>query len=142
MKQLYSLGFLFNASGSRLKLIRKNRPEWQAGKLNGIGGKVEKGEHSYYAMVREFKEEAGVATEGWEHYATLQANDWEVAVYRLFDDVYYESCKSLTDEDVVSADYTDILGLDSNCISNLRWLIPLAKNLGKPKLPVLFSYNG
>jgi hypothetical protein len=36
----YVVGFAFDTDG-RVALIRKNRPEWQAGRLNGIGGHVE-----------------------------------------------------------------------------------------------------
>lgn len=40
-------------------LIRKLRPAWQAGRLNGVGGKVEFGESPDEAMAREFREETG-----------------------------------------------------------------------------------
>lgn len=56
----YVLGFAFNPEQSRVALIKKNRPEWQAGILNGIGGHIEPGEEPHDAMVREFREEAGV----------------------------------------------------------------------------------
>ena len=59
--QLYVLGFAFTTDG-RVALIQKKRPAWQAGRLNGIGGKVEGTEHSAAAMVREFREETGVDT--------------------------------------------------------------------------------
>src|SRR5690349_13991679 len=42
-QQAYALGFLFDGTG-RVVLIRKRRPAWQAGLLNGVGGKVEPGE--------------------------------------------------------------------------------------------------
>ena len=40
----YVVGFAFSADMSRVLLIRKNRPLWMAGKLNGIGGRAEHGE--------------------------------------------------------------------------------------------------
>lgn len=40
-------------------LILKNKPDWQAGKLNLPGGKVEEGETPQQAIIRELKEEAG-----------------------------------------------------------------------------------
>lgn len=57
-------------------LIRKTHPEWQKGKLNGIGGKIEKKEKltsngivdhwlletPFEAMIREFHEETGITT--------------------------------------------------------------------------------
>jgi hypothetical protein len=32
-------GFLFRNNDTEVALIRKNKPDWQKGKLNGIGGK-------------------------------------------------------------------------------------------------------
>lgn len=55
----YVLGFMFNEAESKVILIFKNRPAWQAGKLNGIGGKIEEGETPIQAMNREFAEETG-----------------------------------------------------------------------------------
>jgi len=56
----YVLGFAFNESMKQVVLVKKNRPDWQAGKYNGIGGKIEEGECATDAMVREFKEETNV----------------------------------------------------------------------------------
>lgn len=52
------VGFVFR--GKEVVLILKNRPDWQAGRLNGVGGRVEAGESPKEAMVREFKEETGL----------------------------------------------------------------------------------
>lgn len=44
--------------------IKKNRPAWQAGRKNGVGGKVEEVDWCLEeAMRREFQEETGVETE-------------------------------------------------------------------------------
>ena len=76
--QQYVCGFLFSVDRSRVLLIRKNRPAWQAGKLNGVGGKVEPGESIQKAMTREFREEAGLtlAEAQWQHVLTLTGPDW------------------------------------------------------------------
>jgi 8-oxo-dGTP pyrophosphatase MutT (NUDIX family) len=55
----YVLGFVFNRNLGRVLLVLKNRPAWQANKLNGIGGKIEVGETPLQAMEREFREETG-----------------------------------------------------------------------------------
>jgi len=60
--QRYVLGFMFNEEITEVALIRKNRPVWQAGHLNGIGGHVEPGEAPDIAMAREFLEETGAIT--------------------------------------------------------------------------------
>ena len=54
----YVLGFCFSRDHSKVVLIAKNRPKWQAGRLNGIGGHVEDGEIPIVAMAREFREES------------------------------------------------------------------------------------
>lgn len=59
----FVLGFAFDVKTGGVVLIRKTHPEWQAGKLNGIGGRIEPGEQPLQAMVREFEEETGVTTD-------------------------------------------------------------------------------
>lgn len=58
--QLFVCGFCFDEERERVVLIEKSQPAWQAGRLNGVGGKVEPGESVSAAMTREFEEEAGV----------------------------------------------------------------------------------
>lgn len=55
----YVLGFVFDLEYRDVLLIQKARPAWQAGRLNGLGGKVEEGEAFYQAMERELAEETG-----------------------------------------------------------------------------------
>jgi 8-oxo-dGTP diphosphatase len=83
----YVLGFYFD--GDRVLLINKTKPEWQRGKLNGLGGTIETGEAPLLAMVREFKEESGIDTNPtqWVRVADLRGTaktgeDWEMFVYR------------------------------------------------------------
>ena len=40
----YVLGFLFRDNCTSVVLIRKDKPRWQAGLLNGVGGKINDGE--------------------------------------------------------------------------------------------------
>lgn len=62
----YVLGFAFTPD-NRVALIQKRKPAWQAGRWNGIGGKIEGAETPVLAMSREFQEETGVyiAPELW-----------------------------------------------------------------------------
>jgi len=62
----YVVGFAFDHDFSHVLLIWKNRPLWQAGKLNGIGGKIEPGELPLNAMIREFAEETGIMETQWK----------------------------------------------------------------------------
>lgn len=124
----YVLGFAFNAGHvphPSVALIRKKRPRWQAGHLNGIGGHIEPGEHPIQAMEREFGEETGllVPEENWQPFCIMRGGDWSVHCFRAFDIPLWE-LKTMTDEEVyplVSADR-----LPKDVLPNLRWLIPLA----------------
>lgn len=119
----YCCGFMFNDDYSEVLLIRKNKPEWQQGKLNGIGGKLEEGETYRCAMVREFAEETGVYTEidAWSHVCDLSGDDWCVSFWWSTGDL--SVAKSMTDEQVC---LEKTRNLPSNIIPNLKWLIPLA----------------
>src|SRR4051812_3192633 len=76
MSNQYVCGFAFDLLG-RLVLIRKKRPEWQAGRLNGVGGHQEPGETPEVAMAREFYEETGVGcrAENWRLFFELTIED-------------------------------------------------------------------
>ncbi len=62
-KDRYVVGFVFSKDLSRVLLVLKNRPAWQNGKFNGIGGKIEADETAFEAMNREFVEETYF--DGW-----------------------------------------------------------------------------
>ena len=130
----YVVGFAFDrGSGAdcaeRVILIRKERPVWQKGKLNGVGGKIEKGEFSEQAMSREFQEEAGVLipADQWKKFCTLSGN-WNggMGIVHFFK---YHSFKRLpvrtmTDEEIAPQ---MIGGLWTGIpVPNLSWLIPMA----------------
>lgn len=59
-KVLYASVLLLDDDRSHALLIQKTHPEWQAGNLNFIGGKVEKGEAPIKGAIREVYEEAGI----------------------------------------------------------------------------------
>lgn len=127
----YVLGFLFNRDMTEVALILKTKPEWQAGKLNGIGGKVELGELPHYAMAREFYEETGLCTDpaAWARCLTMQrAGQWIVRVYR--NQSSEPSLRGLlrttpdprTGEQVEIA---DVGNLPPHTISNVPWLVAM-----------------
>lgn len=121
---MYVCGFAFDPATLDVLLIRKLRPLWQAGRLNGIGGKVEEGETPIEAMVREFREETGleVGAGEWEHLATLTGEGWKVLFFRAFTAI--AGASSPTDEVVGRYALDDVSRL--RVIPNLRWVVPLA----------------
>lgn len=90
----YVVGFLFNPEGDEVVLVLKTKPDWQRGRLNGVGGKVEPGDAesvlqdwivgvpaghglaSTYlaAMKREWREETGDTSDiDWKRFDTLSS---------------------------------------------------------------------
>lgn len=119
----YCLGFIFD--DERVLLIRKNRPEWQRGKFNGIGGHIEPGEIPLDAMIRETREESGLVIPAthWMPVCTMQFSDYSVYVYAA--KAAFAQAESLTDE-LLCASSREHLGPD--CLPNLHWLVPMAWN--------------
>ena len=124
----YVLGFAFD-NEYRVLMIRKNRPEWQKGKLNGVGGKVEENESFIDAMVREFYEETDIMTkqEDWKNFLTMKSNTFIIEVYKTFD-INVFSAKSKTDEeiDVIGPLIINVLNDRGKFISNIPWIISMA----------------
>lgn len=56
----YVLGFIICEDEDFVLLMRKKRPNWQRGKFNGVGGKIEDDEGPTGAMIREGREEIGI----------------------------------------------------------------------------------
>jgi len=131
----YVAGFLFSENREQIALIRKNRPEWQAGKLNGIGGKIEDGEFPIQAMQRECLEECGLDIEDWVSFCKLSdaKKTWEVTFFRIFTDL--SNITSMEEEKI------EVISLENlnqeNVISNLRWLIPMAMDNNFPYATVV-----
>ena len=121
----YVCGFYFDHTFQQVVLIWKNKPAWQKGKLNGVGGKIEEGELTYEAMRREFKEETGVDHEKWHHLITLTGDDWRVFFYCAIGKVKeFEYVQTMEEEEVakIPVDRLD----DFDYIPNLQWLVPMA----------------
>ncbi len=103
----YVVGFMFTTDMRQVVLIRKTRPEWQSGKLNGVGGKVEEHEETYAAMAREFREETGVQFDGWKFFCTLLTGHEEVCFATATSGSASE-VKSPTEEPVFLIDVTTV----------------------------------
>jgi 8-oxo-dGTP diphosphatase len=121
----YSVGFAFNEEGTEVVLILKNRPKWQNGYLNGVGGHIEEGESAHAAQAREFEEETGVKTyeSNWKLYAIISGPGFELNVFSIFtQDIYNAITK--TDEEIKIVAVNRLYKFP--IIKNLTWLIPAA----------------
>jgi 8-oxo-dGTP diphosphatase len=134
IKTEYVLGFCFSNDKQSVVLIGKEKPTWQKGLLNGVGGKVEVDDKvPNRAMIREFAEETGVKTKAndWHNFANMVGDDWKVWCYSLVSQEAYEAVTTLTSEKIYKMAIKD---LDpKKCVSNLAWLIPMGldENYGK-----------
>ncbi len=134
---MFTLGFIFSPSFDQVLLIHKNRPDWQKGKLNGIGGKIENGEDHVSCMVREVHEETGllIPIDQWTSVGQFGSDTWTVF---MFATIYTGDCalvESKTDEQV---EWVNTDCLPEIAISNLRWLLPFC--IDKLKDPLLRSF--
>lgn len=121
----YVCGFYFDDTLSRVVLIWKNKPKWQEGKLNGVGGKIEKDENPYDAMRREFKEETGIDHKDWVYFISLSGYDWHVSFfYAIGKFNEFEYAETQEEEEVAKIDIDTLDSFDY--IPNLKWLIPMA----------------
>jgi 8-oxo-dGTP pyrophosphatase MutT (NUDIX family) len=120
----YCLGFARDFDGNVL-LIEKNKPNWMAGCLNGIGGKVEDFEKFVSAMVREFEEETGVPTreEDWRLRGVLSHQNYEMRIYRCEKRIPADEPRSMTSERVGWFSMNEISS--QRLVPNLAWMVPL-----------------
>ena len=121
----YTLGFIFTPALDRVLLVHKMSPEWQAGKINGIGGKIEEGENPLACIVREVQEETGLVTnpDQWIFLGEMGSDAWHMDVFTLMYSGDMGDAKSADKERV---EWFDTRALPQNIISNLSWLVPLA----------------
>lgn len=125
MEQIqYVVGFLFSSDFKKVVLINKNRPDFQKGLYNGVGGRIEEGETPADAMKREFLEETGLLVETWREYCVLQGNCIVYVFSANSND--YNQVQTKTDERVDIIWSFEVPTL--NVMPNLRWLIPMASD--------------
>jgi len=140
----YSVGFLHNDED--VVLVRKNRPQWQDGLLNGVGGKIEPGEQPHDAQVREFKEEAGRYVGPWEHFLTLEGPYARVYCFAIYDqhNTHIYKVETQEDEEIEVWNMLDLNGCreDAETVPNLEWIIPLMRQRAKYAKPITVEFNG
>jgi len=142
--KLYAAGFMFDSRFERVALIRKGRPAWQMGKLNGLGGKVEPGETTGETMIREFKEESGVATsmDAWGLFLRMSGQsmgggDYSCDFFATVGDV--DKLRSVEEEGVEVVWLRDINPVRTDLVDGIGWIIPMALEFLKTGRPSFVS---
>lgn len=121
----YVVCLAFDPRHEFVTLIEKRRPEWQVGRLNGPGGKMEADEDVLTAASREFHEETGalIPAHRWRHFATARFVVTGAVVHFVTHTGNFNT-RTTTDEKVGCY---NLVGLhELPVIPNLHWLIPLA----------------
>ena len=120
----YVAGFMFTNDCKNVILIRKKKPLWQEGKLNGVGGKIELNETPLNAMIREYHEEAGIMFDKWDNFLTVKYKSCIVYFFKGFSDscFYQSETKEIEIIEKISIDKFP----SDEVIPNLNWIINLA----------------
>lgn len=129
--QKYVAGFLgVNGPSGSVVLIKKNKPEWQVGLLNGVGGKIKRGEKPSRAMHREFYEETGLNISDWIPFLILDGPGlfpkWRVYFFKKMMEGRKLQLWQMTGEKVAWFSAKNIQNLKT--IDNLKWIVPMALN--------------
>jgi len=129
MKIHYVVGFLFSPDREWVILIRKTKPDWQKGRYNGVGGKIETTDVAPVdAMIREFKEETDVNITEWDDVAVLESPQYNVHVFKASSSEF-TNVITTTEEEVCIVEVSSIYSMSElEIVPNLKWLIPLALN--------------
>lgn len=140
-------------------MVKKARPAWQAGKLNGLGGRVEEGETPVDAMVREFREESGIHTKpkDWKLFAIMQQlggdshshrpgeKGWQVHVFAA-EGIIPGGRENPDPTEMLWDVKLDTIGLlpcengDAELVDSCEWLIPMALQFlrnGRPGFSII-----
>lgn len=118
-------GFLFSGDREEVVLVEKIRPDWQRGRLNGVGGKIEPSDPSpTAAMIREFEEEAGLRVQGWDKFCEIRRRGDLTHFFRSFAEGPVGHVRGAEAEKVAAYPVSEVPRL--NAMPNLWWLIPMA----------------
>lgn len=119
----YTLGFIFTRDLKKVLLIKKLHPKWQRGKLNGLGGKIEKGETTLESITREVKEESDLDIEktAWLFIGIFNSSEWIVEIFASLYKGNPNDAKSIEKEKVK---WVNAKNLPKNALENLQWLLP------------------
>lgn len=120
----YTLGFL--RYKNHVLLIRKNKPDWQRGFLNGLGGRIEDSETIEESFIREVQEEAGIQLDfnEIERAGTLRGPEWFVYLFRGETIKIYDAITNSTEGRVLIKSISELDAWKTEALPNLGWIIP------------------
>lgn len=116
-------------------LIQKQKPDWQKGKLNFVGGKIEEGETPLECVAREFYEETGILTDedDWLYLGRMfRQDDFECFVYKIHDANGRKNLhlvNTTTEEQIIVLPLEEFLNGDYPLMSNLKYFYEFGNSL-------------
>jgi len=118
----FTVAFIFTTDLKNVLLILKDRPTWQAGFWNGIGGKLEKNETATQGISREVTEETNIqiTEESWKTVGTIHGKDWKVTIFTTTVDNTIQPIQKTSEKPA----WHPRTNLPINIISNLSIIIP------------------
>lgn len=133
----YVLGFAFNLATESVLLIEKQKPDWQRGLLNGVGGKIEESDRQPHdAMSREFFEETGFHAVIWRRFCLLKHFGNDV---HCFSTIVCQPVLVYKGKNTEQPVWVKQKELPTHIMPNLRWLIPMAFDDKITKAEVLYQ---
>ena len=115
--------------------VMKKRPEWQKGKFNLVGGKIEEGENEEQAALRELKEETGYKPH--KNYPNLiksgvleNKDGSKVYCFKAIVDVFEKLHPTPGEGETELIKWCNwgLMKTDNRLINNLRIIVPLMIN--------------
>lgn len=123
----FTVGFVFTPGFEKVLLVHKEKPEWQKGLMNGVGGKYEPGESAEECVSREVEEESGlvIAPELWRYVGKMKTETWCVDVLASVWDSDLAEARKCDYEEV---EWVSTKDLPHNVISNIPWLVSMCRD--------------
>lgn len=102
-------------------LIKKNRPSWQEGNFNGVGGAVEQNETPLEAIKREAKEETNLDIKEWNKIEYLSYDEVDLYIYQAnISSDLLNSYQSITDEKLAIFGKSE---LPKNLVEDVKYIV-------------------
>ena len=120
--QKYVVGFVFSKDLNSVLLMHKNRPAWQNGLVNGLGGKVEEGEDTFITISREIEEESGlvIPKESWVKVGRVYSGSFTMDV---FGHIYEGGINDAFTKEDQPIEWFKVNDLPRNTIENAHLLV-------------------
>lgn len=129
MRPMMTIGLAFTENDHAVLMVKKTHPRWQAGRLNGVGGRGEPGEQPLDCVVREFAEETGrhVAPALWRHVVREIGPDYDLHAYmtRVSSPTKFPRVNDVG-ETLKWIRVDELRAHRHSMIGNLQWIVPMA----------------